>query len=66
MKIEEKYLLNEEVLNAGSVHNITNGIIKWLRDLDTSYSYTNVKDAKQIFKNIQKEMKKLKKELDRN
>jgi len=66
MKTEEKYLVSEEVLNAGAVHDITNGIIMWLKDLDTSYSYTNVRDAKQIFKNIQKEIKKLGKELNKN
>jgi hypothetical protein len=61
-----KNYIDEEVLNAGAVHDITNGIVMWLGDLDTSYSYTNVKNAKQIFKNIQKEMKKLGKELNRN
>lgn len=64
MKLD-KYL-NEEVLNAGSVYDITTGISKWLRELDTQYSSLNVKDAKQTFKNIQKEMKKLGKELNRN
>lgn len=62
IKVAEAYKrMSEETPYVGEVSDHIKGIKRFLDDLESTYAYGNLSDAKKIMSNIMKQVNKLKK-----